>query len=130
MSAAVVVIPYPASLAPELFLTTRVRVDPIQQSDDGAVSKVGEDHGDGCAAPVIQGKEARRLQLPCGSWALLLTGHARVQRRQRRHDCQQDKERVDESNASAEPPGRSLEPLERCCIDAGKQPTVQHVRAE
>lgn len=57
-------------------------------------------------AIIVQRHEARRLERTRRLRPAVLTGHARVQAREERHDRHERGEAVHETDPAAEPPGR------------------------
>ena len=100
----------------------------IERAEDTSVEEVGQDHRDRRSPAVVQGQEARWLELPRRRGTLLLARHPRVHRGQRRHGGDQHEERVHQADelllatrlpgaSSRRPRRRSLakiQPLMKC----------------
>jgi hypothetical protein len=77
---------------------------------------------------MVQAEEAGRLQLAHYGWSVLFISHPRMQRRQHRKRHCENKNTMDETDSSAEPPSGHLQCLKGCNVNEREDPAVYEMQ--
>src|SRR5215207_8732655 len=99
----------------------------VESAEKTSIDEMGKHDRDRSSLTVVQGKEARRLELPRRRGTLPLARHAWVQPRQHRHGDGQHEQRVHQADECPQQPVRPPPAAKSSSIDRREEPTVDHV---
>src|SRR5215203_7508844 len=102
----------------------------VKGAEKTAIEEMGKHDRDRSSLTVVQGKESRRLQLPCWHGPLTLACHAWVQPRQHRHGHGQHEQRVHQADECPQQPIRPPPAAKSSSINRREEPAIDQVHPE
>src|SRR5215208_1158766 len=102
----------------------------VKRAEKTSIEEMSKHDRDRSSLSVVQGKEARRLQLPRRCGTLPLTGHAGVQSRQHRHGHGQHEKRVHQADECPQQPIRPPPAAKSSSINRREEPAIDQVHPE